>query len=54
MVEVTRLTEEQYESLEKQLAPPTVTQVTTDLQAGYQLGVQEVLRKLRSGYVVSR
>lgn len=48
------LSEEQYLALERQLAPPTVTTGTTELLAGYQLGVQEVLKKLRAGYVVSR
>jgi hypothetical protein len=52
-IEVAVLTAVQYEKLEKQLAPPAVTTNTTDLLAGYQLGVQDVLRKLRQGYVVS-
>jgi hypothetical protein len=52
--EVAVLSAEQYAKLEKSLTPPTVTTQTTDLLAGYQLGVQEVLKKLRAGYVVSR
>jgi len=51
---VIRLDEDQYLALEKSLVGPTVTSGTTDLFAGYQLGVQEVLRKLRAGYVVGR
>lgn len=49
-----RLETSQYEALEKTLTGPTVTTATTELQAGYQLGVQDVLRKLRAGYVVGR
>lgn len=52
--EYVRLSEDQYEALERQLTGPTVTTATTELQAGYQLGVQDVLRKLRAGYVVGR
>lgn len=52
--EVIVLTQKQYEALEKALAPPAVTTATTELLAGFQLGVQEVLKKLRAGYVVGR
>lgn len=45
---------EQYAALEKQIpgATTTVTSATTELQAGYQLGVQAVLATLRNGFVV--
>ncbi len=52
--EIALLTAKQYEALEKQLTPPVVTNNTTDLLAGYQLGVQDVLKKLRSGFVIPR
>lgn len=50
-VEVVRLSPDQYQKLERSLVQPTVTTQTTELLAGYQLGVQEVLKKLREGYV---
>jgi len=49
---VVRLSAEQYQALEKHLPPPSVTNATSDLMAGYQLGVQAVLRALREGYVM--
>lgn len=49
-----RLDPDAYARLERELTPPVVTNQTTDLMAGYQLGVQEVLKKLRSGYVIER
>ena len=49
-----RLTKEVYEDLEKKLPAPSVQRDTTDLQAGFQLGVQHVLKLLREGYVVGR
>lgn len=47
------LTFEQYSALEKQVPGATtmVTSATTELQAGYQLGVQAVLATLRNGFV---
>ncbi|MDO3559438.1 hypothetical protein ACPPTR_08885 [Ralstonia pseudosolanacearum] len=51
---VTRLTPEVYAALEEKVPPPNVTTTTTELLAGYQLGVQVVLKLLREGYVVSR
>lgn len=47
-----RLTREVYEDLERKVGRVIVTQETTALQAGYQLGVQAVLKALREGYVV--
>jgi hypothetical protein len=52
--DVVRLTPEVYAKLEKQCINPVVTTQTTDLLAGFQLGVQHVLRLLREGYVISR
>lgn len=51
VVERTRLREDQYQSLEKRMVPPMVSTTTTDLQAGYALGVQAVLKELRDGFV---
>jgi hypothetical protein len=41
-----------YEALEKELQQAFVGKETTELQAGFQLGIQHVLYKLRAGYVV--
>jgi len=49
---IARLDPTQYQALEKQLPPPVVTNATTELMAGYQLGVQAVLKTLREGYTV--
>ncbi len=51
---VTRLEPNVYAALEAKVPPPNVTTTTTELMAGYQLGVQTVLKLLRDGYVVSR
>ena len=47
-----RLTREVYEDLERKVGRVLVTRETTELQAGYQLGVQAVMQMLREGYVV--
>ena len=47
---VVRLVPAVYASLEKQLPKPVVTDNTSALQAGYQLGVQAVLKLLREGF----
>jgi len=47
-----RLDPDQYRALERQLPPPSVTNSTSELMAGYQLGVQAVLKALREGYTV--
>lgn len=47
-----RLDEDQLRLLESQLAGPIVTTATTELLAGYQLGIQTTLMKLRAGFVV--
>jgi len=41
-----------YATLEAKLSKLVVTSSTTDLEAGFQLGVQAVLKELRTGYVV--
>lgn len=54
METVVRLAPDVYRALEKQLSPPIVTSQTTELLAGYQLGVQQVLKLLREGYAVTK
>ncbi|QYD70143.1 hypothetical protein KZJ38_07500 [Paraburkholderia edwinii] len=49
---VVRLDPFTYRELEQKLTPPVVTTQTTELLAGYQLGVQSVLKLLREGYTV--
>lgn len=49
--EVIVLNAAQYKALEDKLVGPCVNNNTTDLQAGYMLGVQAVLKLLREGYV---
>lgn len=51
--ELVTLTQEQYLRLEKALPPPLLDNNTTDLQAGFRLGVQAVLKMIREGFVVS-
>lgn len=52
-VELNRLTQAQYEAFEKKVHAVTiVNQTTTELQAGYQLGMQQALKVLREGWVV--
>jgi hypothetical protein len=50
--DVIRLTPEVYAQLERQLVPLHVDNTTTDLQAGYQLGIQKVLRMVRDGFTI--
>lgn len=53
VAQVIRLNQEMYNALEREVNPfPMVTQHTTDIQAGFQLGIQRVLAVLRSGFVV--
>ena len=47
-----RLSPDAYAELERKVQPPFVQNETTVLQAGYQLGIQAVLKLLREGYVV--
>lgn len=50
--QVHRLSKEAYESLEKQLGPIKPTSTTTPIEAGYNLGVQHVLKLIREGYTI--
>lgn len=50
--QVVRLTPEVYKALEDKLSRTVVTTNTTPIEAGFQLGVQAVLKELRNGYVV--
>jgi len=50
--EIVRLRRDVLDRLEKECAPPYVGPTTTDIQAGYALGVQAVLQKLRNGYAL--
>lgn len=49
---IVRLEQEVYAQLEAKLSRLIVTSTTTPLEAGFQLGIQAVLKELRSGYVV--
>lgn len=51
---VTRLHTDVYLELEKKVGVTLVTAATTPLQAGYQLGIQAVLKELRVGYVTTK
>lgn len=52
IAEYARLPQHVYDELERKVGTVVVNQVTTDLQAGFMLGVQLVLRELRNGFVV--
>lgn len=53
--ELIRLDADMYAQLCRDLqAIPYVNHQTTELQAGYQLGIQAVLIRLREGFVVQR
>lgn len=47
-----RLSPEAYRQLEQQVQAPFVTDKTTDTQAGFQLGIQYILKLLRDGFVI--
>lgn len=49
--EVVVLSAEQYKRLEAQVLPPFVSNATSELQAGFMLGIQHVLKLLREGFV---
>ena len=49
-----RLDLEELDALRRRLPRPAVTVDTTPLQAGYQLGVQQVLELLRDGWVIEK
>ena len=50
--ELHRLSSDAYGQLSKQCPVIAVNNDTQQLQAGFQLGVQHVLQKLREGFVV--
>lgn len=52
VVRVAKITEEQYQLLEKRLGRIGVDHGTTAHEAGFQLGAQAVLKALRDGFVV--
>lgn len=49
-----RMNYEVYEYFERTVSNTSVASSTTDLEAGFKLGVQHVLAKLRNGYVTPR
>ncbi len=49
---VVRMEFEVYKHLERQCSNMLVTSTTSDIEAGYKLGVATVLEKLRQGYVI--
>lgn len=51
-VELHRLSAAAYEQLRKQCPDIAVTNDTSPAQAGFQLGIQFALKKLREGFVV--
>ncbi len=51
---VQRLEHDTYIQLEKLVGNVLVTSTTSDIEAGFKLGAQHVLQKLRDGYVISR
>lgn len=50
--QVQRLTADAYKQLVAQVPGIAVTNETSPMQAGYQLGVQRVLELLRKGFVI--
>lgn len=54
MEQIYRLTPEVYTALEnKILSNVLVNDKTTEIQAGYMLGIQKVLKELRDGFTVA-
>ena len=51
-IEVVTLHKSVYDELAKKFRPLVVTEATTQIQVGYALGVQAVLKALRDGLVV--
>lgn len=49
-----RMDETLYKELERTCPQPSVSEGTSAHQAGFLLGIQFVLRKLREGYVISQ
>lgn len=53
-VVVVRFDSQQYERLEQVVSNTGVVSTTSEIEAGFKLGVQHVLQKLRAGYVISK
>lgn len=54
MEQVFRLTPAAYQALEKQLlADVLVNDKTSEIQAGYMLGIQKVLKVVRDGFTIA-
>lgn len=51
---IIRLQSDVYRQLEQSMPTPAVTTQTTELQAGFALGIQYVLKHLREGFTVQR
>jgi hypothetical protein len=51
-ITINRLTKEVYDAFSKQFRPIVPNSQTTQIEAGYALGVQAVLQKLREGLVM--
>lgn len=51
---VVRMDFEVYKHLEKQCSNMLVTSTTSEIEAGYKLGIATVLEKLRVGYVIEK
>lgn len=51
VTQVHRLSKEAYDALEKLCGPIKPTSTTTAIEAGYTLGVQQVLKLIREGFV---
>lgn len=52
VITVLRLEARQYAELEKRVGHIQIDGQTSELQAAYQLGIQQVLKVLRQGYVI--
>lgn len=51
---ITRLSADVYDQLERKHGGFRPTSTSTELEAGYALGVQAVLKDLRAGFVIGR
>lgn len=49
-----RMDSDTYDYLERQVSNNLVVSNTSDLEAGFKLGIAHILQKLRSGYVIPR
>jgi hypothetical protein len=49
---IARLPSAVYKDLEKKLTSVVVTEKTTEIQAGYMLGIQQALRVIREGFTI--